>query len=171
VFNHAVITADDPISSDGAPRIVSATREIEAPPEQIFELIADPSQQPRWDGNDNLANAEGGQRVRGVGDVFLMTLSTGSVRENHVVEFEEGRRIAWTPSELRKRPPGHLWRWELEPIDASSTRVTHTYDWTRLTDSNRLPRARATTPEKLMASLDRLAALAESLQPDPSRSS
>jgi uncharacterized protein YndB with AHSA1/START domain len=154
---------DDPSRVDQAPRVVSATREIAAPADRIFALIADPSQQPRWDGNNNLAGAEAGQRVHAVGEVFEMTLTRGSVRENHVVEFEEGRRIAWTPAELGKRPPGHLWRWELEPIDASRTLVTHTYDWTRLTDSNRLPRARATTPERLAASLDRLVALAESL--------
>jgi hypothetical protein len=58
---------------------------------------ADPAVQPRWDGNDNLAQAAPGQRVRRAGDVFTMTLSKGSVRENHVVEFEEGRRIACTP--------------------------------------------------------------------------
>ena len=40
--------------------------------------------------------------------------------------------------------------------------VTHTYDWTLLTDKNRLPRAKSTTEVRLMASLDRLAALAES---------
>jgi uncharacterized protein YndB with AHSA1/START domain len=158
-----VTARDDPSHVDHEPRVVSATREIAAPADRIFALIADPSQQPRWDGNDNLARAEAGQRVHGVGEVFEMTLTRGSVRENHVVEFEEGRRIAWTPAELGKRPPGHLWRWELEPIEASRTLVTHTYDWTRLTDSNRLPRARATTPERLAASLDRLAALAESL--------
>jgi uncharacterized protein YndB with AHSA1/START domain len=143
------------------PRVVSACRDIAAGPEQIFELIADPGQQPRWDGNNNLAEARTGQRVRGLGDVFTMTLVSGGVRENHVVEFEEGRRIAWKPAEPDQEPPGHLWRWELEPIDDSCTRVTHTYDWTQLTDKNRLPRARATTPDKLRASLDRLAALAE----------
>ena len=148
---------------DDQPRVVTAARKIDAPADSIFALIADPSQQPRWDGNDNLARAEAGQRVHAVGDVFVMTLTRGSVRENHVVEFEEGRRIAWTPAEPGKRPPGHLWRWELEPVDASRTRVTHTYDWTRLTDSNRLPRARATTAERLAASIDRLAALVESL--------
>jgi len=107
-------------------------------------LIADPAQQPRWDGNDNLAMAPGGQRVRSAGDVFTMTLTKGSVRENHVVEFEEGRRLAWMPAEAGKRPPGHLWRWELEPIGTSrtrvtqtyDTRVTQTYDWTQLTDKN-----------------------------------
>jgi uncharacterized protein YndB with AHSA1/START domain len=143
------------------PRVVSASCEIAAGPEQIFELIADPAQQPRWDGNDNLAAAAAGQRVRGVGDVFTMTLTGGAVRENHVVEFNEGRRIAWTPAEPGRQPPGHLWRWELEPIDPSGTRVTQTYDWTSLTDENRFGRAQATTADRLRASLDRLAALAE----------
>jgi len=141
--------------------VVSASREIAAPPGQIFELIADPAQQPRWDGNDNLAEAPTGQRVRGTGAVFTMALTGGGIRENHVVEFDEGRRLAWLPAEPGQRPPGHLWRWQLEPIDASRTRVTHTYDWTRLTDESRFRRARATTADWLQASLDRLAALAE----------
>ncbi|NKY84564.1 SRPBCC family protein [Nocardia veterana] len=140
-------------------RVVSAEREVSAPAADIFELIADPAQQPRWDGNDNLARAESGQRVRNVADVFTMTLTNGAVRENHIVEFEEGRRIAWLPSEPGQQPPGHLWRWELEPIDATRTLVRHTYDWTRLTDEGRLPRARATTSDKLRGSIDRLAAV------------
>jgi len=143
------------------PRVVSASLEIAAGPVPIFELIAEPAQQPRWDGNDNLAGAPAGQRVRRTGDVFTMTLTHGGIRENHVVEFDEGRRIAWRPAEPGQPPPGHLWRWELEPAGASRTRVTCTYDWTQLTDEKRFPRARATTTEKLQASLDRLAALAE----------
>lgn len=142
-------------------RVVSATREINAGAEQIFELIADPARQPSWDGNDNLREAAAGQRVRAVGDIFRMALTTGAVRENHVVEFREGRRLAWVPSEPAAAPPGHLWRWELEPITGTRTRVTHTYDWTRLTDEKRIPRARDTTVERLSASLDRLAELAE----------
>jgi uncharacterized protein YndB with AHSA1/START domain len=149
------------VSQEGAPRVVSASREIAAGSGRIFELIADPAQQPRWDGNDNLAAADAEQRVSRTGDVFTMTLTRGGVRENHVVEFDEGRRIAWLPAEPGQRPPGHLWRWELEPAGPALTRVTCTYDWTRLTDENRFPRARATTAERLLASLDRLAALAE----------
>ena len=141
--------------------MVSASREIAAGSGRIFELIADPAQQPRWDGNDNLAAAVAGERVRRAGDVFAMRLTRGAIRENHVVEFEEGRRMAWNPAEPGQEPPGHLWRWELEPIGTSRTRVTHTYDWTRLTDESRLPRARATTADRLRASLDRLAVLAE----------
>jgi uncharacterized protein YndB with AHSA1/START domain len=144
-----------------AARVVSARREIAAEPERIFEFIADPSRQPLWDGNDNLAEAAPGQRVRAVGEVFTVEITTGSLRENHVVEFEEGRRIAWMPSEPGRTPPGHLWRWELEPLGGARTRVTHTYDWTGLSDQNRLPRARATTPERLRASVERLAAVVE----------
>ncbi len=142
-------------------RVVSATREIAAPAARVFELIADPEQQPRWDGNNNLAAAGGGQRVRSVGAVFTTTLTMGGVRENHVVEFDEPRRIAWKPAEPGQDPPGHLWAWTLEPIDSARTRVTHTYDWSQLTDPNRVTRARATTADRLQASLDRLAALAE----------
>jgi uncharacterized protein YndB with AHSA1/START domain len=148
-------------SPDEDLRIVSASREIAAGADQIFELIADPAQQPRWDGNDNLSEAPPGQRVSAVGAVFTMTLTGGQVRENHVVEFDEGRRIAWRPAEPGQDPPGHLWRWELDPINASRTRATHTYDWTQLTDEGRFARARATTADKLQDSLDRLAALAE----------
>ena len=142
-------------------RVVSASRDIAAPAARIFELIADPAQQPRWDGNDNLAQAPTGQRVGAVGDVFVMGLTLGTTRENHVVEFVEGRLIAWKPSEPGLPQPGHLWRWELEPIDDAHTRVTHTYDWTALTDQKRLNRARQTSADWLQASLARLAALAE----------
>src|SRR6202035_3314838 len=131
-----------------APRVVSASREIAAGPAPIFELIADPAQQPRWDGNDNLARAPEGQRVRGTGDVFTMELTRGATGENHVVEFEEGRRIAWRPAEPGRRPPGHLWRWELAPVGPSRTRVTCTYDWTQLNDQKRFVVARATPAER-----------------------
>jgi uncharacterized protein YndB with AHSA1/START domain len=144
-----------------ASRVVRASREIDADTATIFELIADPSQQPRWDGNDNLGHADPGQRIQGIGQVFTMTLSGGSVRENHVVAFEEGRRLAWTPSEVGQAPPGHCWRWDLDPIEPGRTLVTHTYDWTELTDEGRRERAEATTSACLDASLERLAALAE----------
>ena len=142
-------------------KVVSTTRDVAAPAAVIFELIADPAQQPRWDGNDNLAEAPEGQRVHAVGDVFTMSITLGAIRENHVAEFDEGRLITWRPAEPGAAPIGQVWRWELEPLGENQTRVTHTYDWTQLTDEKRQVRARATTAEKLRASVDRLAALAE----------
>jgi len=142
-------------------RIVSATRVMSAGAERIFELIADPARQPSWDGNDNFASAAPGQRVRQVGDIFKTTLTSGAVRENHVVEFIEGSKIAWCPAEPKRPPLGHLWRWELRPVNATLTSVTHTYDWTALTDDSRLPRARETTADMLRESMNRLAMLAQ----------
>ncbi|WP_040518642.1 SRPBCC family protein [Gordonia neofelifaecis] len=143
------------------PRVVSVERVIAAPRSSVFELIADPARQPEWDGNDNLAEADPGQRVRAVGDDFEMHLTkTGAVRANRVVEFDEGRLIAWRPSEPGRPEPGHLWRWELFDVD-EGVRVVHTYDWTALHEEKREVRARATTPDRLAASIDRLAALAE----------
>lgn len=92
------------------PGVVSASRQIAAGAGRIFELIADPAQQPRWDGSENLAAAPAGQRVRRAGEVVTMTLTRGSIRENHVTEFDEGRRIAWMPAGPGQEPPGHLRR-------------------------------------------------------------
>jgi uncharacterized protein YndB with AHSA1/START domain len=149
------------MDASGQEKVVYATREVASDADTLFELIADPARQPSWDGNDNLASAAGGQRVGAVGDTFDMTLTGGEVRRNHVVEFVEGRLIAWCPSEPGSDAPGHLWRWELQPIDDHRTLVTHTYDWSRLTDPARFDRARHTTPDRLQASVDRLASAAE----------
>lgn len=153
-------------------RIVSATRVINAPADVIFEHIADPAKQPEWDGNDNLDNAAEGQRITDEGQAFFMTTTKGAVRENLVTEFDEGRLIAWKPTPVGGPVPGHLWRWELSPVadasddtgagyDGERTEVTHTYDWTELTDPARFERARWTTSDRLAASIDRLAELVE----------
>ena len=141
--------------------IVSATRAMSASAERIFALIAEPSSQPSWDGNNNLASSAPGQRVHQVGDVFKTTLTNGGVRENHVVEFIEATKIAWRPAEPGRPPPGHLWRWELSEINSTLTTVTHTYDFTALTDAKRLEKARSTTAEMLRESMDNLAMLAQ----------
>ena len=143
--------------------VVTASREVAAPAADLFDLIADPAEQPRWDGNDNLAGAEAGQRVRAVGDVFVMTNQGGGVRDNHVVAFVEGREIAWRPAPHGEQPAGHQWGWVLEPLEDGRTLVTHVYDFSDLPASQeaRLAKARQMTPEKLMASIDRLAELAE----------
>ena len=80
-------------------RVVSASLVVDAPADAIWALIVEPTAQPSWDGNENLGHAEPGQQVHGVGDVFRMTLTGGAVRDNHVVEYDEGRLVAWRPSD------------------------------------------------------------------------
>src|SRR4051794_283503 len=87
------------MTDDQPPTVVTASRLIAADDAAIFELIADPARQPEWDANDNLVESAPGHRVRAVGDTFETLLTMGSTRVNHVVEFDEGRRIAWQPAE------------------------------------------------------------------------
>ncbi|AZU01995.1 MAG: SRPBCC family protein [Brevibacterium aurantiacum] len=148
-------------SIDPALKVVTAEIEISAPAEAVFDLIADPQRQPEWDGNDNLGTAVEGQRVRGTGGSFITTLTKGVDRENHIVDFEEGRLIAWQPSEVGGEPFGQKWVWQIEPIGGDSVLVRHIYDWTKLRDPQRLSRAQSTTVANLLASLKRLKQLAE----------
>ncbi|GAA2025946.1 SRPBCC family protein [Yaniella flava] len=144
-------------------RITSAEREVSIPAAQVFKLIADPARHPQFDGNDNLSRADQGQRIDRVGQRFTMELTNGQSRDNEVVEFEEGRRIAWKPAPVGEEPRGHVWRWELEPVNDLTTLVRHTYDWSELTDETRFERARANTEEALSRSVTKLAELAETL--------
>ncbi|WP_209370344.1 SRPBCC family protein [Brevibacterium renqingii] len=149
-------------SIDPALKVVSAELDVAAPVAAVFELIADPARQPEWDGNDNLGAAVDDQRVRGIGDSFVTTLTKGVDRENHIVDFAEGRLIAWKPSEVGGEPFGQKWVWEIEPSGEGACLVRHIYDWTELRDPQRLPRAQSTTVSNLLASLKRLKQLAES---------
>ena len=148
-------------SIDPVLKVVTAEIEIAAPAETVFDLIADPQRQPEWDGNDNLGSAAEGQRVRGTGGSFITTLTKGVERENHIVDFAEGRLIAWKPSEVGGEPFGQKWVWQIEPIGDDSVLVRHVYDWTELRDPQCLPRAQSITAAKLLASLKRLKQLAE----------
>ena len=87
--------------------------------------------------------------------------ATPHMRSLGAVEVSRSRYLELLGQALGRRQPGHLWRWELAPLGASRTLVTHTYDWTLLADQSRLRAAKATTSDRLRASLDRLAALAE----------
>jgi len=101
--------------------------------------------------------------VRALGDVFIMKLTRGGVRENPRGRLSiEGRRISWRPAEPGPGTAGtHLALGTRADRLGRTRLVTHTYDWTELHDEGRLPRARATTADRLRASLERLAALAE----------
>jgi hypothetical protein len=84
-------------------RVTSASGEMSAGAHRIFELIADPSQQPGWDANDNLSEAPKGQRVRFVGDAIHHDPHPGAGRREPC-RRDEGRvsRVrATTADELR----------------------------------------------------------------------
>ena len=107
-------------------RVVSETIEVAAPAEAVFAIVADPRQHARIDGSGSVrAIVEGPQRLeRGSEFGMRMRLFGLPYRiSNRVVEFEEGRRIAW------RHFGGHRWRYELEPAGDSQTLVTESFDY------------------------------------------
>jgi uncharacterized protein YndB with AHSA1/START domain len=108
-------------------RKVAATATVHAPAERIFELLTDPAKHPLIDGTGTVQAArdgEHGARLE-LGSTFGMDMKWAVPYKvtNKVVEYEPGRLIAW------RHFGGHRWRWELDPVDADTTEVTETFDW------------------------------------------
>lgn len=111
-------------TEDMRERQVSTTRIVEAAPATIWDIITDPTMHPVIDGSGTVKAALGNPKRLGPNSKFGMSMKMGlpyPIR-NKVVEYVEGRRIAW------QHFSGHRWRWELEEVEGG-TRVTETFDW------------------------------------------
>jgi uncharacterized protein YndB with AHSA1/START domain len=112
---------------------ISVDRVIAAPPERIFDILADPSRHPDFDGSGSVKQVMDGAPSRlSLGATFQMSMKRGFGYSmlNTVTEFEDNRRIAWSPkppSGRGARFVGRIWRYELEPVDGG-TKVTETWD-------------------------------------------
>ena len=113
--------------------VVSVERVIAAPPETIFDLLADPARHCDIDGSGTVREAKAGSERLALGSKFGMSMKAGLPYSmvSEVIEFEENRRIAWqskpTSSFGAKFGGGRIWRYELEPVDGG-TRVRETWD-------------------------------------------
>jgi uncharacterized protein YndB with AHSA1/START domain len=113
--------------------VVTAERLIPAPPGAIFDLIADASRHPDFDGSGTVKKVKaGGPERLGLGSTFGMSmhLGVGYTMENTVIEFEKDRRITWQvrpPGFVGKFVGGRIWRYELEPV-GDGTRVRESWD-------------------------------------------
>lgn len=104
--------------------LVTEQRLIAAPPQRIFDIVADPAMHPVLDGSGSVRAARLGNPLRlALGATFGMDMKLGASYKirNTVLEFEEGRRIAW------RHFNGHVWRYLFEPT-GSGTRVTEQWD-------------------------------------------
>ncbi|CAN5567668.1 SRPBCC family protein [soil metagenome] len=143
-------------TSDVPQKVERVSRFVPAPPEAIFEMLADPASHALIDGSGS---------VRGSADITPERLTLGSrfgmqMRlgvpyriTNEVVEFDEPRLIAW------RHLGGHIWRYVLEPTDGGST-VTEEFDWRPARSALALRAMRAPTRnrESIEATLDQTAA-------------
>ena len=107
-------------------RAVTVERLIPAPAQQIFDVLADPALHPVIDGSGSLRQPRDDAPARlAPGATFGMSMRIGVNYKiiNTVVEFEEGRRLAW------RHLGRQVWRYELEPVEGG-TLVRETFDYT-----------------------------------------
>lgn len=106
-------------------RLLSESLVIAAPPEAIFDVLADPARHVDFDGSGTVKRPQGEPRRLVFGARFDMDMKVGPIKyrtANTVVEFEENRLIAWA------HWGKHRWRYELESVEGG-TRVTESFDW------------------------------------------
>ena len=114
--------------------VISVQRLVPAPPEPIFDLLADPAGHAAIDGGGTVTAARSGGRRLAIGDRFGMDMHLGVAysTRNTVVELEENRRIAWQTTAAGAPGVvlgGRIWRYELEPVEGG-TLVTESWDLT-----------------------------------------
>jgi len=112
--------------------VVSVERTIAAPPEAIFELLADPRRHRDIDGSGSVRDPKGEPQELELGSTFGMSMKMGLPYSmvSTVVEFEPNRRIAWQttgPTAIGKHVGGRIWRYELEPVEGG-TLVRESWD-------------------------------------------
>lgn len=137
-------------------KIISITKFVPAPPQAIFDLLADPRKHNLIDGSGSVqaARMDAPDRLS-LGAKFGMDMKIGLKYRitNEVVEFDEPRQIGW------RHMGGHIWRYIIEPAEGGS-QVTEQFDW----NQNRAPlmlklmNAQSKNRKSIEATLDRLAA-------------
>ncbi len=109
-------------------QIVSESITIEAPARVIFDILADPRQHSRIDGSGTVRGHTIGPDRLSKGATFGAKMKLFGMPykiTNRVVEFEEEAQIAW------RHFGGHRWRYIVEPLGDSRTKVTEQFDYTR----------------------------------------
>ena len=103
---------------DKKSKLVSASHFVPATPNEIFELLANPAMHSVIDGSGSvLAPKDSAPQRLSLNATFGMSMKKGMPYKitNTVVEFVEGKQIAW------RHFGGHIWRYILEPTSGGTT--------------------------------------------------
>jgi hypothetical protein len=108
---------------------VSESTIVQAPPDVVFAILADPRQHSRIDGSGSVGSVIAAPgRLTAKGQTFTVRMKLFGVPyliRNRVVEFEQDRLIAW------RHFTANRWRYELAATPDGGTRVIETFDPTR----------------------------------------
>ena len=135
-------------------KIVTRSAVVSTPAQTIFDLLADPRRHSEIDGSGSVQSAQINAPERlSLNATFGMQMKIGLPYKitNTVVEFEEGKTIAW------RHFGGHIWRYILEPVDGG-TKVTEQFDWNKsksplVLKLRKSPQDNAKSIEKTLANL------------------
>jgi hypothetical protein len=114
-------------------------RTIPADPANIFGLLSDPHGQVAIDSSGMLMDATG-EPVSAVGDTFVVHMDREALNDYPmgrydvtvtITTFVPDREIAWTILGEIRPPIGHIYGYQLEPVD-DGTLVTSYYDWSTI---------------------------------------
>jgi hypothetical protein len=131
---------------------VAVSRRIAAAASDIFQVLIDPKSHVAMDGSGMVRGSVSDAPVAAVGDVFVIKMyyvEHGDYEmNNHVVEYEQDRRIGWEPEAGRGHPDavapaterrwGQRWIYDLVPDGREATIVTEIYDCSGVADDDRL---------------------------------
>jgi uncharacterized protein YndB with AHSA1/START domain len=155
--------------SEERKQVVTGT--VAAPPEGVFAVLSDPTRHTEIDGAGMLRGiASTSGPVTGVGDSWVMNMNQEGLGDyqmrSEVIAFEAGRKIAWAPG---LHPPdalaqvlgdidfgGYHYSWEVAPGPDGGTEITHTYDWSGVTDDRALPFFPRVTTEHMAGTIENL---------------
>ena len=114
------------ILDTGNPKIAGARIVINRPASELFNFIANPKNHPKIDGSKMVRGKAYGPKRLSINSWFVMRqLRFGKIpylMPNKVVEFEEGKLIAW-----RHASPSR-WRYEFVAQSDATTQVTQYLD-------------------------------------------
>ena len=143
---------------------ITVSRTIDASTKDLFDVLTLPARHQEFDGSGMVRADEKSQRIQKVGDVFVMNMQNDRLGDyrmhNHVVAYADNKLVGWQPAPETRRdsPDGWEWVYELEAIDAESTQVTLTYDWSKVENEKVRSSFPAVSEKQLEESLNLLAA-------------
>lgn len=121
---------------------VSVSRTINASAQRLFTILTHTANHPIIDGSGMVREPHPDRVLSAVGDVFLMHMHNAEAGDyqmnNHVVEYENARRLVWEPVLAASSHPEaeigvsarYRWGFDLMPVDSEHTVVTETFDCT-----------------------------------------